>query len=44
MIAKMAFMCRLISYIYPARNKDLLEQLQQKHMTVMGERQVLSAQ
>lgn len=27
---------RLISYVYPARNEDLLKQLQQKHMTVLG--------
>lgn len=29
--------CRLVSYVHPARNKDLLDQLQQKKMTVLGE-------
>ena len=29
--------CRLISYIYPARNEGLLKALQQKQMTVVGE-------
>ena len=28
--------CRLISYIHPARSKELLDELQKKHMTVLG--------
>lgn len=30
-------MCSLISHIYPARNKELLEELQKKKATVIGE-------
>ena len=33
----LTLLCRLVSYIQPARNKDLLDQLQQKKMTVLGE-------
>lgn len=32
------FAHRLISYIYPARNKELLEALGKKKATVLGER------
>ncbi len=28
--------CRLISYIHPARSQELLDELQKKHMTVLG--------
>jgi hypothetical protein len=28
--------CRLVSYMYPARNKELVEQLAAKHATVVG--------
>lgn len=27
---------RLVSFLYPAQNKDLVEQLQQKKLTVLG--------
>ena len=33
---KCAPFCSLISYLYPARNRELLEALQQKRMTAIG--------
>jgi hypothetical protein len=32
-----ALSCRLISYIYPSRNQELVEKLQAKKATVIGE-------
>ena len=35
-IKQLCIACRLISYIHPARSKELLDELQKKHMTVLG--------